>query len=706
MLGSFLRFIKEMVVSDDRVLLAAVDSHASSCAISAPEENGKSDDIITVKKLNEFLKFYPKSKLVHTNLEKEKKQQGSSKCKVSVELSKSTLRCRTLDSKKQLDHSTSTSTQPSKKQSRKCDNPARLLITDSSDHASLLSCKNPACRAILSSEDRFCRKCSCCICHLFDDKKDPSLWLVCRSESGDGDWCGLSCHIECALQHKKAGVVDLGQFMKLDGSYCCTSCGKVSDIIGFWKKQLAVAKDAHQVDILCHRISLSYRLLKGTSKYKELHKIVEDAMGILETEIGPVNGVLARIVRGNVSRLSVASDVQKQCSFAIMKAEECSNSVSGSIAKQRDCHPAACTFHFEEISSFSAVIVLNESCYSASDVIKGYKLWYCKTGEEMFEKDPVLIPRAQQKILVPNLQPCTDYVFRLISFSDDGDLGHTESKCFTRSVEIIDNDTKQTGTDWCSSNSIGASKNPNAGSSVFKVRNLGRTFGPAWAQEEGCSDELYQENDVEEESYIGRGAAKPINTEQDRLMASVPHQLDLNVASVPDLNDDLSPPMESSPEQNGCTLEKIGLERSSGSGDCQKFAVRVVGEVAAVVSRPDCRKPLTNGLTDGCDGDSTLVSAPPFEFSFGSNHLDDNYEYCVKVIRWLECLGHIENDFRMKFLTWFSFRSTEQERWVVFTFIKTLIEEPSCLAEQLLDAFYEIVNCKRPRNGFCSKLWH
>lgn len=347
------------------------------------------------------------------------------------------------------------------------------------------------------------------------------------------------------------------------------------------------------------------------------------------------------------------------------------------------------------------MIVLNDACSSASDVIKGYKLWYYKSREEMFEKDPVLIPRAQQRILVPNLQPCTDYVFRIIRFSDDGDLDHTESNCLTRSVEINDKDTKQTRTDGCSSKSIIASKNTNVGSSEFRVRNLGRIFGPAWAQEGGCSDELYREDDVEEESYIRSGAANPINAKENQLKASVACQLDLNVATVPDLNDDLSLPMESSQEENRCTLEKSSPERLDGSGDCCQTCA-----VPAVESWPDCRKPLVNGLMDVCDGDSTLVSAPTLEFSFGSNHLDDNYEYCVKVIRWLECLGHIEKDFRMKFLTWFSFRSTEQERWVVITFIRTLIEEPGCLAGQLLDAFLEIVNCKRPRNGFCSMLWH
>lgn len=93
-------------------------------------------------------------------------------------------------------------------------------------------CKNSACRAVLSIDDTFCKRCSCCICHLFDDNKDPSLWLVCTSESSEGDYCGLSCHIECALQREKVGVVDHGQLMQLDGSYCCASCGKVSGILG------------------------------------------------------------------------------------------------------------------------------------------------------------------------------------------------------------------------------------------------------------------------------------------------------------------------------------------------------------------------------------------------------------------------------------------------------------------------------------------
>lgn len=86
--------------------------------------------------------------------------------------------------------------------------------------------------------------------------------------------------------------------------------------------------------------------------------------------------------------------------------------------------------------------------------------------------------------------------------------------------------------------------------------------------------------------------------------------------------------------------------------------------------------------------------------------LEEDYEYCVKVVRWLECLGYIDEGFRMRFLTWFSLGSSEQERKIVLTFISTLIDDPSSLACQLEDSFMEIVSCKKPCHEFCTKLWH
>ncbi|KAI3451430.1 hypothetical protein Pfo_008095 [Paulownia fortunei] len=114
--------------------------------------------------------------------------------------------------------------------------------------------------------------CSCFICHQFDDNKDPSS-------------CGISCHIECALQHQKVGVNSCQ--LQLDGSYCCASCGKVSSIIGFWK-QLKIAKEAHRVDVLCYRIFLN---LKAE----------------LEIKLGPLNEAAAKMSRGHAGRLHAAS---------------------------------------------------------------------------------------------------------------------------------------------------------------------------------------------------------------------------------------------------------------------------------------------------------------------------------------------------------------------------------------------------------------
>ncbi|KAJ6807087.1 VIN3-like protein 1 [Iris pallida] len=695
--------------SDDKVFPKAFCSNTSS-AISTPAENGYVNDNAKGQSLQEFLKSYPNKEVLRASFDKERKQSCPSNSKSTEEIAKATTikGCKNVELKKHSSsHSISTGNQAPRKQPRKCENPVRLPSAEDIKgfRCTTWICKNLACKDVLSLDDTFCKRCSCCICHRFDENKDPSLWLVCTSESGGGDWCGSSCHIECALQHQKAGVADCGQFMKLDGNYCCPSCGKVSGILGSWKKQLAIAKDARRVDVLCYRIFLSYRLLDGTSRFKDLHEIVEDAKAKLEAEVGPVNGVSAKMARGIVSRLSVASDLHRSCSLAIEKADECLRTICNSELKQRDSLPAACRFQFEEITSTSLVIVLKESYSSASDSIKGYKLWYYKSREEPCQKEPVIISRTERRILISNLQPCAEYTFQIISFTEDGDLGHSESKCFTKSVEIIQKHSEHNGGEGCLPSAKREGKTPNARSSGFKVRNLGNILELACSEEEGCCDG-FNKDEVEEESCDGNGAAKPDVAQEDQAEPPFARSIDLNLVSVPDLNAEVTPSTEGSPDENICCSEKNELARSDGSGDSQTCAARPDGEVPAVESRPESRKRPANANEENCDGDSALVDCSPLQFSNGSGQLDDNYEYCVKVIRWLECSGHIERNFRMKFMTWFSLRSTEQERRVVITFIRTLVEEPSSLAGQLVDAFLEIVSCKRPRNGFCSRLWH
>ncbi|KAE8687517.1 hypothetical protein F3Y22_tig00111013pilonHSYRG00060 [Hibiscus syriacus] len=531
--------------------------------------------------------------------------------------------------------SSAANSQPSsRKQNRKGEIPVKVLPASEQppEHGFSNSwiCKKSACRAVLSKDGAFCKRCSCCICHLFDDNKDPSLWLVCTSESGDGDYCGCSCHIECVLQREKVGVVVLGQLMQLDGSYFCASCGKVS----------------------------------------ELHEFVKDMKAKLETEVGPMNGVSAKMARGIISRLSVAGDRQKLCSLAIGKANEWKATMSNTNPKFQDSRPAACRFMFEEVKSSSIIIVLVELSTVSADDIKGYKLWYFESSNETYTKEPICVfPRTKRRILISNLQPCTEYTFCIVSYIKAGG-----------SVELT------------------------AVGSGFKVPDLGKILQLVWAQKLGCF-EGFCSDDVEKCCAVSK-IIEP-ETRKDGHMASVSRGIDLNVALVPDLNEELTPPFESSrDEENGYTLEQaMEADNDTSSHEIEKKAIarsHRTSDSHTELFRN--RAASLNGESHDCDSISTLVNGLPFRICNDSGDLDESFESCVKIIRWLEGEAHINQEFRLKLLTWFSLRSTEQKRRVFNTFIHTLIDDPISLAGQLVGSFSEIMSSKMPRIGLCSKM--
>lgn len=77
------------------------------------------------------------------------------------------------------------------------------------------------------------------------------------------------------------------------------------------------AKDTRRVDILCYRVSLSQKLLKGTEKYQKVSEIVDEAVRKLEADVGPLTGLPVRMGRGIVNRLSSGPEVQKLCGLAV-----------------------------------------------------------------------------------------------------------------------------------------------------------------------------------------------------------------------------------------------------------------------------------------------------------------------------------------------------------------------------------------------------
>jgi hypothetical protein len=344
------------------------------------------------------------------------------------------------------------------------------------------------------------------------------------------------------------------------------------------------------------------------------------------------------------------------------------------------------------------VLVLKEVVSSQYHAIKGYKLWYWNSREPPSTAEPAVFPKDQRKILISNLQPCTEYAFRIISFTEDGELGHSEAKIFTKSVEIFHKNLEHR-TEGCSSSAKRDDKSQSGRSSGFKVRQLGNILRKAQAEEDGypsafCKDEI-------EDSCGQNDSVIPDN----QIVRGVSCKLNLNETSVPDLNAEVVMPTECFLNENGCSSGKDALTKSNGS-DSETCTEGHVGEAPAMESQSQSRKQTSDLEQETCVDDSILVVRPARLFSRRLGQLDDNYEYCVKIIRWLECSGHIEKEFRMKFLTWFSLRSTEEERRVVITFIRIFLDEPSSLAAQLLDSFEDIVATRRARPGLCTKLWH
>ena len=77
-----------------------------------------------------------------------------------------------------------------------------------------------------------------------------------------------------------------------------------------------IAKDARRVDVLCHRIFISHKLLSLTTKFQSLHELVDIAMKKLEAEVGPITD-LPNMARGIVNRLCVGAEVQRLCARAV-----------------------------------------------------------------------------------------------------------------------------------------------------------------------------------------------------------------------------------------------------------------------------------------------------------------------------------------------------------------------------------------------------
>lgn len=298
------------------------------------------------------------------------------------------------------------------------------------DEVTTLLCPNLACKATLSPNDGFCKRCSCCVCHHYDDNKDPSLWLTCDSDlPNGGDSCGMSCHLKCALRHERAGIMKNGKCGKLDGKFYCVSCGKINDLMSTWRKQLLVAKEARRVDVMCLRISLCHKILDGTEWYKDLHKRVDTAAKKLRKELGPLDRVCEKMGRGIVNRLACGAEIQKLCTSALEAFDAVLSQPYTGCVGQKEL--PTCRIRFEECFPISVVIVLEYDDRLFEEFL-GCRIWHRKSSIKTYpEKPTCIVLKPEKKFRIFDLKPCTEYICKVSLFSCTTVFGTWEAKWVT-----------------------------------------------------------------------------------------------------------------------------------------------------------------------------------------------------------------------------------------------------------------------------------
>ncbi|CAI9116137.1 OLC1v1017213C1 [Oldenlandia corymbosa var. corymbosa] len=298
----------------------------------------------------------------------------------------------------------------------------------------LVLCPNLACRASLDADDMFCKRCSCCICHQYDENKDPSLWLTCDNNSPEKDEpCGISCHLKCALEQKPRGALKKDSSGDPDDIFCCNSCRKPYGVMRTWRKQLVAATEARRVDVLSQRLSLSYKILVGSHKFERLRKIVKSAMTALANEVGPLHQASATMDRRIVNRLSCGAEVQKLCASAI---EAFDSMVVGQNFNQIDKQESPeCKVHFEASSPTKVAIILEYEDHMFKDLL-GCRIWHRKSRMNYPAKPTYDVPGPVNRFELCDLDPSTEYFCKVSFFNKNGALGVWEANWKTLELPV------------------------------------------------------------------------------------------------------------------------------------------------------------------------------------------------------------------------------------------------------------------------------
>ncbi|KAF8081829.1 hypothetical protein N665_0864s0007, partial [Sinapis alba] len=276
-----------------------------------------------------------------------------------------------------------------------------------------INCKNLACQAVLRREDMFCKRCSCWICGNYDGNEDPSLWLTCDFNPPFS--CVFSCHLDCALKSEKSGIKEDEPSHDADGCFYC--------------KQLLIATETISVEVLCSRLVLAQKLLKGTEKYTKLSGTVEEAVKCLETELcGSLTDLSSTNRRGNVNRLASAPKVKALCSSALesLLDDPLPVEMQGSTK-----------IRFEDVDATSLTLILgSEEKTSSPGNIIHYRVWHRKGSEKDYpEATTCALVSPNTRFVVSGLTPATEYCFKVFSFRGIKETSVEETKVSTKTFQ-------------------------------------------------------------------------------------------------------------------------------------------------------------------------------------------------------------------------------------------------------------------------------
>ncbi|XP_075490364.1 VIN3-like protein 2 isoform X1 [Primulina tabacum] len=576
------------------------------------------------------------------------------------------------------------------KRQRKSDRPNCLLGTSDTCLESTIYCKNSACKAKLNSHDGFCKRCSCCICLQYDDNKDPSLWLICNSDPPFlGMACSMSCHLECALRHEKSGISKDRQGKGLDGSFRCVSCGKVNDLLGSWRKQLVVASDTRRVDILCYRLSLGQKMLDGTKIYQNLYEIVDGVVKKLEDDVGPLTGLPVKKARGIVNRLSSGPEIQRLCAFAIESLDL--------ILSNRVSYTPEKLVKFEDLHASSVTVILDSDDSNLRNA-SSYTLWHRKVDDAEYPLEPTCrLFEPKIKFLISGLTPATHYFLKVVPLVTGRETGFCELLFQTRNSqdEVLNLNSTSSEVERSQSPATNCSSLSNPSSIEDETNNENRRDNyPQFCSNNdktATTNLLHEETTEDVISFLDEG---PMGNDEALNVRNKELPSGQMVEETRCCDNGSKTPRRTS-------LEYVPYVDSSETG--LPITPSKMESMKDVNGRSNRTKINENGVE--------IVFKRSGEMGDEQNNGigDKEFEYYVKVIRWLECEGHIDTAFRQKFLTWYSMRATSREVRVVKVFIDTFIEDPSSLAGQLADIFSEVASNKRCAAvppGFCMKLWH